>query len=165
MNCKNWDRFFRKFQIIYSKDNGCYQMSELVGDASLVLNVLSLFLVSIGVIGRRGSRKVLLRHGYLSVAGLALKLATVFAAMIPPLLLDFPQELSEFSVFQTSFLAVKVTLGIVGVIMAFVCIVPWLLKNREEGSCLRVKRWMGPTLIVWTLEVVLGAAVHLGGII
>ena len=140
-------------------------MGELVGDVSLVLNVLALFLVLIGVFGRRGSRKTLLRHGYLSVAGLALKIATVVAAMIPPLLLEFPQELQEFSVFQTSFLAVKVTLGIAGMIMGLICIVPWLLKNREEKSCDKVRRWMLPTLIVWILEVVLGAIVHLGGIL
>jgi len=140
-------------------------MSELVGNVSLVVNVLSLFLVGIGVVGRRGSSKVLLRHGYLSIAGLALKLATVFASMIPPLLLDFPQELQEFSVLQTSFFGVKLALGISGTIMGFICIVPWLLKHREENSCLEVKRWMLPTLIVWTLAVVFGAVAHLGGII
>ena len=140
-------------------------MSELVVDVSLVLNVLSVFLVVIGVFGRRGSSRVLLRHGYLSVAGLVLKIGTVVAAMLPPLLLEFPMELSEFSIFQMSFLVVKVTLGIVGTIMGFICIVPWLLKNREIKSCDKVRRWMLPTLIVWILAVVLGAIVHLGGIL
>ena len=140
-------------------------MSELVGDVSLALNVLSLFLVVIGVFGRRGSRRVLLRHGYLSVAGLALKIGTVVAAMLPPLLLEFPMELSEFSIFQLSFFAVKIALGILGTIMGLICIVPWLLKNREENSCVKVRRWMLPTLIVWIVAVVLGAIVHLGGIL
>jgi hypothetical protein len=140
-------------------------MGELVGDVSLVLNVLSLFLVIIGVFGRRGSSRVLLRHGYLSVAGLTLKIATVVVAMIPPLLFEFPMELQDFSVFQTAFLVVKVTLGIAGAIMGLICIVPWLLKNREEKSCDKVRRWMLPTLIVWILEVALGAIVHLGGIL
>jgi len=140
-------------------------MSELVGDVSLALNVLSLFLVVIGVFGRRGSRRVLLRHGYLSVAGLALKIGTVVAAMLPPLLLEFPMELSEFSIFQLSFFAVKIALGILGTIMGLICIVPWLLKNREENSCVKVRRWMLPTLIVWILAVVLGAITHLGGIL
>jgi hypothetical protein len=140
-------------------------MGELVGDLSLVLNILSLFLVFIGVFGRIGSRKGLLRHGYLAIAGLALKIGTVFAAMLPPLLLEFPMELSEFSVFQMTFLVVKVTLGIVGTIMGLICIFPWLLKNHEEKSCRTVRRWMLPTLIVWIVAVVLGAIVHLGGIL
>ena len=140
-------------------------MGELVGDVSLVFNVLSLLLVVIGVFGRRGSSKVLLRHGYLSVVGLALKIVTVIAAMIPPLLFEFPMELQELSVFQMSFLVVKVTLGIAGTIMGLICIVPWLLKNREEKSCDKVRRWMLPTLIVWILAVVLGAITHLGGIL
>ena len=140
-------------------------MSELVGNVSLVVNVLSLFLVGIGVVGRRGSSKVLLRHGYLSVAGLTLKISTVVAAMIPPLLLEFPMELQEFSVFQTSFFVAKIALGIAGMSMGLICIVPWLLKNREEKSCDKVRRWMLPTLIVWILAVVLGAIVHLGEIL
>src|SRR5665647_1058439 len=139
-------------------------MGELVGDVSLVLNVLSLLLVVIGVFGRRGSSRVLLRHGYLSVAGLALKILTVVAAMIPPLLLEFPIELQDFSIFQMSFFVVKIALGIAGTIMGLICIVPWLLKNREEKSCDKVRRWMLPTLIVWIIAVVLGAVVHLGEI-
>ena len=127
-------------------------MGELVGDVSLVLNVLSLLLVVIGVFGRRGSSRVLLRHGYLSVAGLALKISTVVAAMIPPLLLEFPIELQDFSIFQMSFFVVKIALGIAGTIMGLICIVPWLLKNREEKSCDKVRRWMLPTLIVSILS-------------
>ena len=103
-----------------------------------------------------------MRHGYLSIVGFVLKIATVVAAMLPPLLLEFPQELNEFTVFQMSFLVVKVALGITGTIMGLICIVPWLLKNREEKSCDKVRRWMLPTLIVWILTVILGAVAYLG---
>jgi len=139
-------------------------MSELVGDISLVANILSLFLVGVGVVGRRGSKKDLMRHGYLSILGFAIKLTTVFAVMIPPLFSEFLAEPQEFSLFQTSFLGFKIALGIAGTIMGFICIVPWLLHRCDESSCLRLKRWMWPTLAVWTLSVILGSAIHLGGI-
>ena len=140
-------------------------MSELVGNVGLIVNVAALFLVGIGVVGRRGSRKTLLRHGYLSIVGLVLKLVTVIAAMIPPLLTEFPLEMQEFSILHTSVFWAKIALGTLGTIMGFICIVPWLLKHCEENSCLSVKKWMWPTMIVWTLSVVFGAIIHLGGII
>lgn len=49
--------------------------------------------------------------------------------------------------------------------MGLICIVPWFLKPREEMACLRVKRWMMPTFIIWALSVLFGAIVHLGGIV
>ena len=32
-------------------------MTDLLGDISLVLNIVSLFLVGIGIVGRKGSKK------------------------------------------------------------------------------------------------------------
>ena len=140
-------------------------MDEFVGNISLVLNIISLILVAVGVVGRKGSKNNYLRHGYLSIIGFALKLVTVLIAMIPPLFTEALPELQEFSLFQTSILVIKLVLGIGGTIMGFICIVPWLMKNRDENACMKMKRWMMPTLIVWTLAVIVGAAIHLGELI
>lgn len=140
-------------------------MTDLLGDISLVLNIASLFLVGIGVVGRKGSKNNYLRHGYLSILGFFFKLVTVFVAMIPPLLTEALPELREFSIFQVSFLGIKLVLGIGGTVMGFICIAPWVIKNRDMNACLKVKRWMWPTLVVWILAVIFGAAIHLGEII
>ncbi len=135
-----------------------------VSNTSLIVNVIALFLLIIGVVGRKGSKKVLIRHGYLSVLAFALKMATFFAVMLPTVL-ELPGEIDELSVLQSSVIAAKIVLGIVGTGMSLICIVPWFLRPRGEMACLKVKRWMTPTFIVWVLSVLLGAVVDLAGIV
>ena len=126
---------------------------------------LPVFLLLVGVVGRKGSKKAFIRHGYLSVLAFALKMATVFLVMLPPVFTDLPVEMAESSALQSSVVGLKIILGILGTVMGLICIVPWYLRPREEMACLRVKRWMTPTFIVWALSVLLGALSHLTGII
>ena len=139
-------------------------MADIVGDASLLVNTIALFLLVIGVVRRRGSKKVLIRHGYLSILGFALKMATVLVIMVPSFLMQ-PFDMLAFSALQLWLIGAKVALGILGTIMGFICIVPWFFKPLEQMACNRVKRWMLPTFIVWAANVALGAVLHLGGII
>lgn len=139
-------------------------MSELIGNVSLVLNIVALGLVTVGVFGRSASGKALLRHGYLSILGFALKLATVFAVMIPVIIIEAP-EILEFSALPLGLVILKVALGIAGDVMGFVCIVPWFFKPMKQMNCNRVKRWMLPTFIVWIVSIILGIIIHLGGIL
>jgi len=127
------------------------------------MNIVALVLVAVGAVRRKGSKKSLIRHGYLSIVGFAIKLGTVFAVMIPALLMEAP-ELLEFSDLSLGLVGIKVALGIIGDVMGFVCIVPWFLKPLEQMNCSRVKRWMLPTFVVWTVSIILGAIIHLGGI-
>jgi hypothetical protein len=139
-------------------------LADLVGDTSLLVNTIALFLLVIGVVRRRGSKKVLIRHGYLSILGFAMKMATVLVIMIPSFLMQ-PFDMAGFSSLQLWLIGAKAALGILGTIMGFICIVPWFFKPLEQMACNRVKRWMLPTFIVWAANVALGAVLHLGEII
>ncbi len=134
------------------------------GTVSLIVNIAALVLVTIGVIGRRGAKKALHRHGYLSMFGFVLKMVTVFAVMIP-VLIDAAPEIAEFAVLPLTIVILKVVLGVAGDVMGFVCIVPWFLKPLDQMNCRRVKRWMLPTFVIWTVSIVLGIIVHLGEIL
>jgi len=138
-------------------------LSEIAGDISLGLNVIALIFVTVGIVRRKGSKKVMIRHGFLSLLGFAIKLATVFVVMIPALLVA-SSDLAELSALPLGLVVVKVVLGIAGDAMGFVCIVPWLLKPVEQMGCYRVKKWMLPTFIIWSISIILGAIIHLGGI-
>jgi hypothetical protein len=134
------------------------------GEISLIINIIALFLLIVGVVRRKGSKKVLLRHGYLSILGFALKMITVSFIMIPTLVMT-PIEMSKFSPLDYWIIIAKVTFGILGTVMGFICIVSWFFKPLNQMACIKVKRWMLPTFLVWTLSVVLGAVVRLGAII
>ena len=134
------------------------------GNISIIVNTFALLLLIVGVIRRKGSKKVLMRHGYLSILGFALKMITVFVIMIPTFVMT-PLEMDKFSLIDYWIIITKVTLGILGTIMGFICIIPWFFKPLDRMACNRVKRWMLPTFIVWALSVLLGAIVHVGDII
>lgn len=138
-------------------------MAEEFGTINLIINVIALFLLVVGVVGRKGSRKVLVRHGYLSILGFVLKIVTVFVQMVPSLFLE-PMEIQEFSTFQLWLFGTKITMGIIGTIMGLICIIPWFFRPLEEMACNKVRGWMMPTFIIWSLTVILGAIVHLGEI-
>ncbi len=138
-------------------------MADIVGSISFVANIIALFLLLIGVVGRQGSRKVLLRHGYFSIAALVIKMVTVFAAMIPAVIPPF--RIQGPPVLSFSLLATKITFGILGTAMAFICIVPWLSKPLNYTACNKTRRWMLPTFIVWTISAILGGFVYFGNII
>ena len=140
-------------------------LESLVEDPSLIINIIALLLLIVGVSGRKGSKKDMMRHGYLSILGFVMKMATVFVVMLPHLFTEMIPEISELSTLQLSFLVVKITLGIVGTALGVVCIVPWFFKPLKEMACLRVKRWMMPTFIVWALTVLLGAIIDITGIL
>ena len=137
---------------------------EIAEDPYLVANVIALFLLIVGVVGRKGSKKDQMRHGYLSILAFAMKMVTVFIVMLPNLFTEMMPEISELSTLQLSFLVVKVALGIAGTAMSVICIVPWFFKPLDQMACLRVKRWMTPTFIIWGLTVLDGAIIDITGI-
>jgi len=48
--------------------------------------------------------------------------------------------------------------------MAFICIIPWIYTPVEQMACMKVKKWMMPTLIIWLISLIFGAIIHLAGI-
>lgn len=136
-------------------------MADLAGDISLVVNFVALLLLIVGVYGRKGSKKSLMMHGYLSILGFTLKMATVLIVMIPFVVTELPEEALEMSGLDISILWAKIIIGVIGTMMGFICIVPWLGRHRDLNSCLRVRRWMLPTFVVWAITVFFGMIVHL----
>ncbi len=138
-------------------------MAEIVGITSFLTNIFALFLLLIGVVGRQGSTKVLLRHGYLSIAAFVLKVATVFVAMIPAIIPPF--QIQGPSILSLSLVVAKITLGVLGTGMGLVCIIPWFSKPLNHMACNRARQWMMPTFIVWTISAALGGVVYFASIL
>jgi hypothetical protein len=134
------------------------------GDISLAVNIIALLLLVIGVARRKGSQKILMRHGYLSILGFALKMVTVSFIMVPTFVMT-PLDMSRFSPLGYWVFVAKVTAGILGTVMGFICIIPWFFKPLNKMACIRVKQWMLPTFVVWALSVILGAIVHFEGVV
>ena len=131
------------------------------GDLSFVLNVVALIIVFFGVVARNKSDNSMMWHGYLSLLGFALKLTTVSFAMVPSIITE-PIDTASLSQLGYWLVVSKVSIGIIGTILGFICIVPWFFKPLKEMACEKVWRLMMPTMIFWVAAVLLGAVVHFG---
>jgi hypothetical protein len=141
-----------------------------VGNVSLILQVVILFLLIMGLPLVRGAnrgpdaKKNFMRHGYLTVLALLLNTVLIFTVMVP----SFAKGLGELGglSFLDSFnVWSHVVLGTIAEALAIIIIVPWLYKHSSTMTCAKLKKWMWLTLIIWVISVLSGALIHILGML
>lgn len=137
-----------------------------VGNVSLVLQVVILFLLVLGLPLAKGfwGKKNLLLHGYLTVIALILHTFLIFIVMIPPFSNGLG-ELGELSFLNAFTVWSHVILGTVAEILGFIVVVFWIAKSPSKMACARMKVLMLPLFIVWAMSLVNGALIHILGML
>ena len=133
-----------------------------VGNISLVLQVVILFLLVLGLpfVKGIGAKKNLMYHGFLTVLALVLHTILIFAVMIPA----FSSRLGELG--GRSFLDAfnvwsHVILGSAAEVLGFVVVGFWISKSPSKMACERMKALMLPLLIIWAIALINGALIHI----
>ena len=137
-----------------------------VGNVSLVLQIVILFLLVMGLPLARGFgvKKNLMIHGYLTVIALILHTLLIFIVMIP----TFGNGIGELGGLSFAYsLTVwsHVILGTAAEILAIIVVAFWVSKPLTNMACVRVKKLMLPLFVIWTLAIVNGALVHILGML
>ncbi len=137
-----------------------------VGNVSLVLQIVILFLLILGLPLARGFgvKKNLIRHGYLTVIALILHTFLILIVMIPTFgdglgelgALSFPYSLTVWS---------HVILGTAAEVLGILVVGFWVSKPLSNMACVRVKKIMLPLFVIWTLAIINGALVHIFGML
>ena len=137
-----------------------------VGNISLVLQVVILFLLVLGLpfAKRFGSKKNLLIHGYLTVIALILHTLLIFIVMIPSFSNGLG-ELGKLSSLNAFTVWSHVILGTIAEIVGFIVIVFWVAKSPSKMACARMKTLMLPLFIIWTISLVNGTLIHILGML
>jgi hypothetical protein len=137
-----------------------------VGNVSLILQVVILFLLILGLPLVRGAntKKNLMWHGYLTVVALLLHTILIFLVMVPSFSNGFG-ELGGLSVLDFFTVWSHAVLGTVAEVLAIILIVPWLYKRPSKMVCARMKKWMMPTFIIWVITIVNGTLIHILGML
>lgn len=132
-------------------------MALWIADLSLVLQVSILTLLFVGLVLKLGGKHFW--HGVLMLSALALHTVSIFAVMVPSLMvlrqsiLAFPSD--RFSI-VTIF---HVVFGVSVEIMAVWLVSAWHLQ-REVGPCAHRKKWMRITFSFWVAALALGILVY-----
>ena len=137
-----------------------------VGNISLALQVVILFLLILGLPFFRGQKeqKNLIAHGYSTVAAVVLHTILIFAIMIP----SFASGLlviGDLSVFDSFTVISHGVLGTIAEILGLLIIAIWLSKGPKKMACWKWRRWMAATFIIWVISLVNGTLVHILGMI
>ncbi len=137
-----------------------------VGNVSLILQIVILFLLILGIplVRSATNKQNLMRHGYFTLAALVLHTVLIFIVMVP----TFVNGLGELG--GLSFLASLTVwshevLGTVAEVLAIIIIVPWMYKGPSRMWCARMKKWMMPTFIIWVIAIVNGTIIHVLGML
>jgi hypothetical protein len=139
-------------------------MADFAGNVSLVVQIIALVLLFVGIIPSKlkKQKRNLIIHGYLSILSLALNVATIVAVMLPSYS-SFLAEMSQFSVSDSIIIWVHTISGAAAFGLGLVLVVAWAHKPLSKLDCLKRKRLMMPTIIIWVLSVILGVFIHLSG--
>jgi hypothetical protein len=137
-----------------------------VGNISLILQVVILFLLILGLPFVRGAntKKNLMLHGYLTLVALALHTILIFLVMVPSFSKGFG-ELGGLSVLNSVTVWSHAVLGTAAEVLAIILIVPWLYKHPSRMACTTMRKWMMPTFIIWVIAIVNGTLIHILGML
>jgi hypothetical protein len=137
-----------------------------VGNVSLVLQVVILFLLILGLPLARGfgGKKNIMRHGYLTVLALILHTSLIFIVMIPTFNRGLG-ELAGLSFLYSLTVWSHVILGTTAEILGIVVVGFWVSKPLSNMACARTKKIMLPLFIIWTVAIINGALVHIVGML
>jgi len=137
-----------------------------VGNVSLVLQIVILFLLVLGLPFFRGQskRKNFMLHGYSTVLALVLHTILIFLIMIP----TFTNELGGLgglSLFYSVTVWSHAVLGTAAEVLGIILVASWLIHGPALMACGRWKKWMTPIFIIWVISIVNGALIHILGML
>lgn len=137
-----------------------------VGNTSLTLQIVILFLLVLGLPFFRGQRnqKNLTTHGYFTVAALILHTILILIVMIPSFTSGLG-ELSSLTLFNAVTVWSHIVLGTVAEVLGIIIIGGWLGRGPKKITCYMLRRWMMPTFVIWVISIVNGALIHILGMI
>ncbi len=139
---------------------------DFQGNVVTAIQIIALALLTIGVYPYRirTENRNLIMHGFLSIAALALNLATIFYVMVP----TFGGRiglLGELPILQQAIVWIHVGIGIAAVTLGVVIIVSWIIHPLGELGCSKTWRLMIPTFAFWAFTLILGVIIHIYGIL
>ncbi len=134
---------------------------DLIGNVSLSLQIVILFLLVLGLPFVRGqaNRKNLMWHGYSTLSALVLHTILIFLVMIPSFsegLLDIASE----DLFTATMVWSHVILGTAAEVIGIILVASWLSRDPTKLTCYRWKKWMTPLLTIWIISIINGAIIH-----
>jgi hypothetical protein len=127
----------------------------------LILQAVFLFMLVLGLPLSKdaGSKKTFTRHGYLTIAALVLHTISVIIIMVY-LAINGLLTLKDKPILNSMTVISHSILGTAAMVLGFIVVGFWVSKPLGTMNCYRAKRLMLPTLIIWTISLILGYIIY-----
>jgi hypothetical protein len=138
-----------------------------VGNVSLSVQIVILFLLILGLpLVRRGesAKENLIVHGYLTLAAILMHTILIFIVMIPSFSIGLG-ELVKLSLLASLTFWSHAVLGTAAEVLGIIMVVSWISNPPSKMACFKNRAWMWPTFIIWTVSIIIGALIHVLGLI
>ena len=137
---------------------------DVPGDISLILSVVTLFLLVLGLPLVRSSNLKspdnFKRHGYLTVVALLIETILVIVVMLPTVFSEFGSILALAPMYAIN-TWLHIVLGGAAEVAGFFFVVVWLRSIPLQLRCARYGKMMAVTFVFWLVVVFSGAVIHL----
>jgi prepilin signal peptidase PulO-like enzyme (type II secretory pathway) len=137
-----------------------------IGNISLSLQVVILFLLILGLPSIRGSdgNRNASQHGYLTILALVIHTVLIVIVMVPTFVNGIP-DIGALPPLYMFNVVSHIVLGTLAEVLGLVVVGYWLLKSPKKMMCFKMRRWMTPIFIVWVISLINGALVHIFGML
>ena len=134
---------------------------DLPGTLIVIFSVVILFMLILGLPLVKGinTKKNLKRHGILAASALALQTGFFLVEMFPSFTFNFGAILALQPIYAVN-AWLHITVGSAAFISSFIYLGLWLIYSTSQMRCIRAKKFMMPTLVVWALAIVTGGLIH-----
>ena len=135
---------------------------DLLCNVILTFSVIILFLLFLGLPLVKGikTNKNLKRHGILAALAVILQTTLFLTVMVPSFANHFKAIISLSPMYAVN-AWLHFAVGSAAIISGFAYMGLWLAFSSSQMRCIRAKKFMLPTLIIWAVAIVTGGLIHL----
>ena len=131
----------------------------LITDINLLIQIISFIILLSGLIYKaKGNFKL---HGSFMGLAVFLHLISFLIAMGPSFIGGFDFFTTDTSLTGVQTMWVHAIAGTAALILGIVLVIAWILQSSNVKACIRRKRLMDITALLWTISLIFGIATYL----
>ena len=131
----------------------------LITDINLLIQIIAFVLILVGL-GYKTKGKFR-NHGVFMGVAVVLHLLSFLLAMGPSFLDGFEFFITDTSLVGVQTMWVHAVTGAIALVLGIVIVLAWIVRVSDIAACIRRKRLMDVTVLLWLISLVFGIATYL----
>lgn len=131
----------------------------LITDINLLIQIIAFILILVGL-GYKTKGKFR-NHGFVMGVAVVLHLTSFLIAMGPSFLNGFEFFTTDTSLTGVQTMWVHAVTGAVALVLGILLVLAWIVRVSDIKACIRKKRFMDVTILLWSISLIFGIVTYL----